>query len=78
MPLIVPDGCGFRVGDATRKWEVGKLFVFDDTIEHEAWNDSDELRVVLIFDLWAPALTPAERKAVARMIGAAGVSFNGA
>ena len=78
LPLIVPDGCGFRVGDATRKWEVGKLFVFDDTIEHEAWNDSDELRVVLIFDLWAPALTPAERKAVARMIGAAGVSFNGA
>ncbi len=78
LPLIVPDGCGFRVGDTTRKWEVGKLFVFDDTIEHEAWNDSDELRVVLIFDLWAPALSQAERKSVARMIGAAGVSFNGA
>ena len=78
LPLIVPDGCGFRVGGTTRQWEVGKLFVFDDTIEHEAWNDSDDLRVVLIFDLWAPALSQPERKAVARMIGAAGVSFNGA
>ena len=78
LPLIVPPGCGFRVGGTTIEWEVGKLIVFDDTMEHEAWNDSDELRVVLIFDLWAPALKPAERDSVARMIGAAGVSFNGA
>jgi hypothetical protein len=52
--------------------------VFDDTIEHEAWNDSDELRVVLIFDLWAPSLRPSERDAIARVISAAGVSFKGA
>jgi aspartyl/asparaginyl beta-hydroxylase (cupin superfamily) len=52
--------------------------VFDDTIEHEAWNDSDELRVVLIFDLWAPSLQPSERDAIARVISAAGVSFKGA
>ena len=78
LPLIVPDGCGFRVGDTTRAWKVGEAFVFDDTIEHEAWNDSDELRVVLIFDLWAPAIPPPERDAVARLIGAAGVSFKGA
>ena len=38
---------------------------FDDTIEHEAWNDSDQLRVVLILDLWPPALSEAERRAVA-------------
>jgi hypothetical protein len=56
---------------------VGEVFVFDDTIEHEAWNDSDELRVVLIFDLWAPALDEAERAAVAKLISAAGVSFKG-
>ena len=48
------------------QWRVGEAFVFDDTIEHEAWNDSDELRVVLIFDLWPPALGEAEREAVAR------------
>ena len=56
---------------------MGEVFVFDDTIEHEAWNDSDELRVVLIFDLWVPALAEAERAAVAKLISAAGVSFKG-
>ena len=35
-----------------------RRLIFDDTIEHEARNDSDELRVVLIFDLWNPLLTP--------------------
>lgn len=78
LPLIVPPGCGFRVGGTTIEWEVGKVIVFDDTIEHEAWNESDELRVVLIFDLWVPAMTAAERAGAARMIAAAGVSFNGA
>lgn len=78
LPLIVPPSCGFRVGATAREWKVGKAFVFDDTIEHEAWNDSDELRVVAIFDLWPPALGPAEREAVAAMISAAGVSFKGA
>jgi aspartyl/asparaginyl beta-hydroxylase (cupin superfamily) len=78
LALIVPEGCGFRVGATTIQWQVGKAFVFDDTIEHEAWNDSDELRVVLIFDLWAPSLQPSERDAIARVISAAGVSFKGA
>jgi aspartate beta-hydroxylase len=49
--------------------------VFDDTIEHEAWNDSDQLRVVLIVDVWAPALGRRERDAVAAVIGASGASF---
>jgi aspartyl/asparaginyl beta-hydroxylase (cupin superfamily) len=77
LALIVPPACGFRVGDTTREWQVGEAFVFDDTIEHEAWNDSDELRVVLIFDLWAPALGAAEREAVARLVSATGVAFKG-
>lgn len=64
LPLIVPPNCGFRVGNEVRTWEVGKLIIFDDTIEHEAWNDSDEDRVVLIFDVWRPELTLDERKAV--------------
>lgn len=62
LPLIVPSGCGFRVGGETREWRVGEAFAFDDTIEHEAWNDSDELRAVLIFDVWNPHLTPVERE----------------
>ena len=77
LPLIVPPGCGFRVGDTVREWREGEGFVFDDTIEHEAWNDSDQLRVVLIFDVWAPALSEAERAAVAAIIPAAGVGFTG-
>jgi aspartyl/asparaginyl beta-hydroxylase (cupin superfamily) len=70
LPLIVPEGCGFRVGAETRAWEPGQAFVFDDTIEHEAWNDSDQLRVVLIFDVWAWALSDAERDAVAATMAA--------
>ena len=77
LPLIVPPKCGFRVGETVREWKVGEAFVFDDTIEHEAWNDSDELRVVFIFDLWPPALSVAEREAVTAIIGASGVSFGG-
>ena len=68
LPLIVPEKCEFRVGAETRIWEPGRAFVFDDTIEHEARNDSDRLRVVLIFDLWHPGLGPAEREAVAAMM----------
>ena len=75
LPLIVPPNCGFRVGATTREWKVGEAFVFDDTIEHEAWNDSDELRVILILDLWAPALTSGDRRTVAAMIGASNANF---
>jgi aspartyl/asparaginyl beta-hydroxylase (cupin superfamily) len=75
LPLIVPADCGFRCGETVREWRVGEAFVFDDTIEHEAWNDSDQLRVVLIVDLWAPALGPGDRAAVAAVIGASGASF---
>lgn len=61
LPLVVPDGCAFRVGGETRKWEEGRAFVFDDTIEHEAWNNSEALRAVLIFDVWNPHLSESER-----------------
>jgi aspartyl/asparaginyl beta-hydroxylase (cupin superfamily) len=67
LPLIVPPGCGFRVGAETRTWEPGKAFVFDDTIEHEAWNNSDDTRAVLIFDIWNPYTTEAEREMVSAL-----------
>lgn len=67
LPLIIPEGCGFRVGNDTREWAPGKAWVFDDTIEHEAWNNSDKLRVVLIFDIWHPHLTPPERAMITAM-----------
>lgn len=61
LPLIVPDGCRFRVGHEVRPWRVGEAWVFDDTVEHEAWNDSERDRVVLIFDVWSPFLSETER-----------------
>lgn len=64
LPLVVPDGCRFRVGGETRHWREGEAFVFDDTIEHEAWNDSDAARIVLIFDVWNPYLSVDERHAL--------------
>jgi aspartate beta-hydroxylase len=71
LPLIVPPGCGFRVGGETREWQEGKAFAFDDTIEHEAWNDSDEMRAVLIFDVWNPHLTDSEQQLITRYFAAA-------
>lgn len=68
LPLIVPENCGFRVGGETRRWEPGKALVFDDMTIHEAWNDSDRIRVVLIADLWRPELSKAERAAVADLM----------
>ena len=62
LPLVVPPGCRFRVGGETREWKEGEAFAFDDTIEHEAWNDSDEPRIVLIFDVWNPHLTTDEQR----------------
>jgi|CXWL01.1.fsa_nt_gi aspartyl/asparaginyl beta-hydroxylase (cupin superfamily) len=70
LPLILPKTCRFRVGAETRDWRPGKAWVFDDTIEHEAWNDSDETRVILIFDVWNPLLSEAERELIAEMMSA--------
>jgi aspartyl/asparaginyl beta-hydroxylase (cupin superfamily) len=61
LPLIVPEDCWFRVGGETRPWVSGKPFAFDDTIEHEAFNGSDHLRAVLIFDVWNPHMSELER-----------------
>lgn len=68
LPLVVPQGCGFRVGNQTRQWREGQAWVFDDTIEHEAWNDSDEVRVVLICDTWNPRLSAAERDLISTVM----------
>jgi aspartyl/asparaginyl beta-hydroxylase (cupin superfamily) len=85
LPLIVPEGCGFRVGGETRAWREGEAFAFDDTIEHEAWNGSDATRIILLFDVWRPELDTAERAALRAMFaaidalngGARGASWGG-
>ena len=72
LPLVVPADCALRVGDRLHVWREGEVVVFDDTYEHEAWNRSDETRVVLIFDIWNPHLTPAECEALAALVPAIG------
>lgn len=67
LPLIVPPGCSFRVGGETREWREGEAFAFDDTIEHEAWNTSNEDRAVLILDCWNPHLSEHERAMICRL-----------
>jgi aspartyl/asparaginyl beta-hydroxylase (cupin superfamily) len=71
LPLIVPDDCAMRVGAETRPWIPGQACVFDDSIEHEAWNrNPDRLRVVMIFDVWRPELSATERELVSTLLQA--------
>lgn len=53
FPLIVPKGdCGMEVGDEIVRWEVGKPVLFDDCFQHKVWNETNEERVLLLFDIW--------------------------
>lgn len=72
LPLIVPERCRLRVGNHERTVEQDQLLIFDDSLEHEAWNDSDEVRVVLLFEIWNPALSADERAALTAMFGCIG------
>lgn len=68
LPLVLPGKAGFRVGNDVREWQMGQAWVFDDTIEHEAWNDADETRVIMIFDIWNPLLSAAERELISALL----------
>jgi aspartate beta-hydroxylase len=72
LPLIVPEDCALRVGSEIHTWQEGRVVVFDDTYEHEAWNRSGRTRVVLIFDIWNPHLTQAEQVALTHVIESLG------
>jgi len=75
LPLIVPPNCSFRVGGTTRELVAGKAWMFDDTIEHEAWNESDAPRAILIFDVWNPFLSETEREMVRAAIEVVGTYY---
>ena len=70
LPLIVPGQCTFRVGNSVRDWAEGRAWLFDDTIEHEAWNRTDQTRVILLFDVWRPELSDEERALVTALFEA--------
>lgn len=64
LPLIIPDTCAIRVSGTEHHWIEGETFLFDDSFDHEAWNKSDQTRVVLIFEAWRPDMTHGEIEAV--------------
>ncbi len=70
LPLVIPENCGFRVGETTIEWTEGQMIAFDDTVQHEAWNRSGENRLVLIFDIWRPELDIDERAMITALFSA--------
>jgi len=70
VPLIVPPGCRLRVGADTRDVVEGKAMIFDDSFEHEAWNDGVAVRAVLLFEIWRPEISEGEKIALTAMFEA--------
>jgi len=69
LPLLVPPDCALNLIDVgEHRWQEGRLVMFDDTFQHEAWNRSKQTRIVLLMDCWNPHLTPVERIAVKQLI----------
>jgi aspartyl/asparaginyl beta-hydroxylase (cupin superfamily) len=66
LALVAPPGCYIRVGKDERTWEEGKVLVFDDSFEHEVWNHSEQVRIVLFLNFWHPCLSPEEIEVLAR------------
>lgn len=69
LPLVVPEGCALCVAGEARAWQEGRVMAFDDTYEHEAWNDSDHPRAILLLDAWSPHLNESERQAFVAVSG---------
>jgi aspartyl/asparaginyl beta-hydroxylase (cupin superfamily) len=70
IPLLVPKGCRLRVGWETRDVLEGQAMIFDDSIEHEAWNDGNAVRAVLLFEIWRPEISEEEKVALTAMFEA--------
>ena len=69
LPLVVPPDCALHlIGVGEHHWQEGEAMLFDDTFEHEAWNRSDENRLILLMDCWNPHLTAAERLALTELV----------
>lgn len=72
LPLMVPRDCALNVAGEQHAWQPGRCVSFDDTFEHEAWNRSDQTRVILLFDVWNPHLDAVEREAIAEFVATIG------
>jgi len=70
LPSVVPAGCGLRVGEERRNVVRGKVWAFDDSINHEVRNDSVDGRIVLVFDVWHPDRVEQERRDITSLLEA--------
>ncbi len=70
LPLTVPPGCGLRVGEDTRETRRGEGWAFDDSVNHEAWNNGGSARTILLFDVWRPELDAEERHLITTLLEA--------
>jgi aspartate beta-hydroxylase len=68
LGLEIPENCAIRVGQETQSWSDGKVMIFDDSFEHEAWNRSDKERKVLIIEVWHPDLTDLEKQGITKIM----------
>nr|XP_035133544.2 aspartyl/asparaginyl beta-hydroxylase isoform X12 [Callithrix jacchus] len=65
LGLVIPkEGCKIRCADETKTWEEGKVLIFDDSFEHEVWQDASSFRLIFIVDVWHPELTPQQRRSL--------------
>ncbi|XP_063114506.1 aspartyl/asparaginyl beta-hydroxylase isoform X4 [Cavia porcellus] len=65
LGLVIPqDGCKIRCANETKMWEEGKVLIFDDSFEHEVWQDASSFRLIFIVDVWHPELTPQQRRSL--------------
>ncbi|XP_037829267.1 aspartyl/asparaginyl beta-hydroxylase [Kryptolebias marmoratus] len=63
LGLVVPKpGCRIRCTDQTREWDEGKVLIFDDSFEHEVWQEASSYRLIFIVDVWHPELTQYQRQ----------------
>uniref|UniRef100_A0A3Q0SQL3 Aspartyl/asparaginy/proline hydroxylase domain-containing protein n=1 Tax=Amphilophus citrinellus TaxID=61819 RepID=A0A3Q0SQL3_AMPCI len=63
LGLVIPKhGCKIRCTNDTREWEEGKVLIFDDSFEHEVWQEADSYRLIFIVDVWHPELTQYQRQ----------------
>lgn len=74
LPLIAPPDCMLRAGNRQKQWREGELIIFDDSMEHEAWNRSDRQRIILLFEIWRPEIGEADREALTLLLEAANIS----
>lgn len=64
IPYSGENKCRLRIGDTTRQWINGEVMVFDTSLMHDAVNESDQTRYILMMRIWHPDLTPVERDAL--------------